>query len=293
MVSVLHSSATSSLSDIFISLAESDVGKFTLFFRRLREDYPHEAILLSLKYLSGHELDTAARQITVWLSGGDRYLAVLLDPDLLSSKEAGRAAAILRDTDREFFSKLSQRNEQNQTSPRLIGQALSILEDLGDLTLLVPWLRMLTRHRDERIRSKAVKILCKARPNKELIARQLQSEDPRARANAVEAMWNTETPEALDVFHSALHDPNHRVVANALVGLYIHEEQSAITRITELGNHPSPAFRAAAAWALGQIRDRRGLPALAALAKDASPQVRKGALKSLTLFPAEGGEQGL
>jgi HEAT repeat protein len=275
---------TSSLNNVFSQLAEYDVGKFTIFFRRLRETYPHEAIRSSLQYLGTHPMDTAARQMAIWLGSGDAYVSVLLDPDFLPVAEARRTAAALRDTDRQFFSKLSQLDSRNVTSLPLISRALTVLEDLGDLTVLIPWLRMMTKHEDQRIQSKAVKVLCQVRCNKELVERQLQSKDARTRANAVEAMWNAKTAGASEVFHSVLEDPDARVVVNALVGLYFHEEERSLDRITALASSPSPQFRAAIAWALEHIHDRQGLATLEALATDSSEKVRNRALRALATF---------
>ena len=101
---------------------------------------------------------------------------------------------------------------------------------------MLPWLRQLSNHDDQRIRSLSVKQLCQLRPNKALIERQMRSSDPRVRANAIEALWHSKTSDAKELFTTAAADPHHRVVANALVGLHFQGDNSAFTRMTELSS---------------------------------------------------------
>lgn len=222
-----------------------------------------------------------------WLIADGRYLNLLLDPDFLSLEKAHRVSQVLRDADPGFFLKfenLAQATNAEQDLLRL-DRALHLFGAAGT-NVLFPWLRRLTNHPDQRIRSKAVKSICTLRPSPALVAKQLKSEDARVRANAIEALWGMPGSEVLPILREALDDKNHRVVVNALVGLHFHRPEEAFEKLLELCNHPVPLFRAAAAWGLGRIADRRAIPALKKLAEDSSEVVRERAAKVVEMFPA-------
>jgi HEAT repeat protein len=288
------------LEDVFSEFAKADLAKFGVFFRRIRETYPHEVTLACLRYLAARDPDPAGKQMSAWLSTGDSYFSVLFDPDLLSLAEAKRAVAVLRNADRQFFTKLLHLAIENpQGDARLMHRALDLLHTPEDDSVLIPWLRALTRHEDRRIRSKAIKIFGELTCNKEsqasantsvdYLRARMRSEpdDPRVRANAIEALWGVHSSEAVSLFRAALSDSNHRVIANALVGLYYHEAESTLEQMGKLASHSSPLFRAAIAWAFGRIQDPRGAASLQALTEDADPMVRDRAVASLAALPAE------
>lgn len=223
-----------------------------------------------------------------WLIADGRYLNILLDPDFLSLDEARRVSVIMREADSGFFLKFegltSAANAEHDL--RRLERALHLFGETGTSNVLFPWLRSLTNHPDQRIRSKAVKSFCALRPNPALVEKQLKSEDARVRANAIEALWGMPGVQVIPIFRETLSDPNHRVVVNALVGLHFHHPEEALEKLLRLCDHPGSLFRAAAAWGLGRIADRRAIPALKALAEDTSDMVRERAAKVLETFPA-------
>jgi hypothetical protein len=253
---------------------------------------PETTIRACIHYLSEKGADHLGAQFIPWLAASDQYLAVVLDPEVLSLESAKRVCRLFRSADPYFFTHLSRLafNKEKPQPPAFTTRALAILDELSKDDPIVPWLRQLTDHPDERVRSKAVKVLCRLRPSKSIVDLHLQSADPRVRANAIEALWHSPGPEALPIFKSALNDMNHRVVANALVGLHYRKDPSALTMIINLTNHPSPNFRLAAIWALGAVADRRAVPALQRLLTDASEAVREKARHVLGTFgPGPGG----
>jgi HEAT repeat protein len=81
---------------------------------------------------------------------------------------------------------------------------------------------------------------------------------------------------------------NHRVIGNALVGLHLQGDPSALARLIELSDSSDPHFRVAMAWCFGFIRDESTIPLLYRLSQDSSVVVRKRALRSLlALQPPE------
>ena len=285
---MLETVTQTSIQDQILALALSSPERFPAFFRKYRDLYPEEVTHACLLHLSEHGSDKTGRQMMVWLCLSADYLPALLDPKLLSLEAARRAAAILCQADQQYLARLVNLGEQPDSLSvhRLLNRALELVDVVTNKDSLIPWLRQLTNSPDVRIRSKAVKALCELRPNPQLVERQLSSPDERIRANALEAIWRQQTPEAEELLRHAAHDPNHRVVANALVGLYLIGDKTAFDRIVSLAQHPSPMFRRAMIWALGYIRDERGIAILQSLSnKDQLPAVRNKALKTLALFP--------
>ncbi len=275
-----------SVQDALWDTAKADPERFTVIFGRMRKMFPDEVTEACLCYIAQKGLDPAGQSMAFWLSLNTRYLKVLFDPSALPFEVSSKALTVLQKADGQFIVKFIKAGEQ-LALPQWILRALSLVPSLGEYTALFPWLRKLSQQGDERIRSRAVKLLCELRPNCGQIARQMQDADPRVRANAIEALWHSKIAEAGSLLRVAASDKNHRVVGNALVGLHWQGDSSAIDRIIELCQSPDAYVRSAMAWCLGTIRDERGLPALHSLSKDPSVFVRKRALRSLLVMQPE------
>jgi HEAT repeat protein len=270
------------------NFASSDMAKFEIFFRRMRQAFPAEVTEACLCYIAAHGLDTAAHQMTQWLTGRSRYLEVLFDPTLLSAEAATKAAGVLKEVDEYFFAKFFRVASEVDTPQKAL-RVLSLLPVLGDSPVLLPLLRSLGRYSDEGVRSKAVELLCELRSNKIPIERQMASDEPRVRARALEFLWYVRNKETSGIFRKALSDSHHRVIANALVGLHLQHDSSAFPKMVELAAHTDPLMRSAMAWSFGYILDKRAVPMLEVLSKDSSTMVRTRALRSLAAIQTEGG----
>jgi len=285
------------LEDVLVNLAKTDASRFRMLCRRMRETSPEQldraceqVARVCLREMAAQDGNSAGHPMLSWLIADGRYLGILLDSDFLSPEEAQHVAVVLRDADPGFFLNFERLSvEANaERDLRRLERALRLFNDLGNCSVLLPWLRTLTNHPDERIRSKAVKSFCEIRPNPALVERQLKASDPRVRANAIEALWGVQSLEAAAIFREALSDPSHRVVVNALVGLYAHNKEEALEKLLSLCKHAGPMFRAAAAWGLGRITDKRAIPALEALKEDPSAIVRARVARVLASLRAEG-----
>lgn len=268
----------------------SDPARFANFFRFLRRAYPDEATRVILRKLAAGSLHPFTTEALEWLAFGGRYLPNLLEEKVLSRDEASRVAHLLRESDPKFLSYFStlSAGAHRPSNSTMLANALALIEAVGAHESLFWWLYGLTGHADQRIRSRAARIVCELRPKPELIERQLQSHDARVRANAVEALWTIRTPDAARILRQAASDTSHRVVMNALVGLYIQGDNTVLNRIIEFARHRSPLFQSAAAWALGCIGHPSGIPVLQELIADRCAMVRKRAQASLAkLTPAE------
>ena len=226
----------------------------------------------------------ASEALAALLSRDELYLRYLTDPAELTREQAVNAARLLASHDKRFYSKLTD-FAGDSLPDDCVTRVLQIVQALGAASLIVPWLRRMTRHADGYIRQKAVMIMCQAGGNPLLVERQLHSVDARVRANAVESLWSVNTPAARALLELATQDPHHRVATNALVGLFLQGDADAIERMNSQARHSSPAFRTAAAWALGLTGRPEAWPALNALRDDPIPRVRESALRALEKMP--------
>lgn len=257
--------------------------RFIVFFRYLRQEYPDETTRVILRRLAARSLDPFTDRCLRWLALGGHYLPYLLEENTLSREEARRVAQLLREADPKFLSYFTALSTESHgiSQATTLAHALALVEAVGANDSVFWWLYGLTQHPDQRIRERAARLVCELRPNPELIERQMQSHDARVRANAIEALWAIRTPDAVRILRQALSDSSHRVVMNALVGLYIHGDTTIVHCIIEFAHHGSPLFQAAAAWALGCIGDTNGIPVLRELASDRCAMVRNRAQASL------------
>jgi HEAT repeat protein len=275
-----------SVQDALFNTAAADSENFAVLFRKIRKMYPAEVTLACLSYLAHKGLDGAGHKMALWLAAETKYLKVLFDTSALPLEIVTKASTAMIKADAQFLAKFLKEAETLSITPHVV-RALRIapITDNGALLL---WVKKLSQHNDDRIRSRAVKLLCEIRPNKAQIERQMLDENARVRANAIEVLWHSKTVEARELFKAALADTNHRVVGNALIGLHLQGAPEALSKMAELCESQQVAVRRAMAWCLGFLQDERGIPLLQTLSKDPAPVVRNRALRSLlALQPQE------
>jgi hypothetical protein len=275
---------TATLEDELLKLAQSDPAEFYAFFRQVRDRHPEEATRACLRHLADHGADAIWQKAQFWIIGKSPYLSLLLDPDFLDDSKADQVGSILRSADHQFFLNFQAEIKKRSHSVRLpeLERIVHVCQSLGISDILLSWLRTLTSHPDEYVRSRAAKALCILRPNLVAIERQLKSSDPRVRANAIEALWAIDHPDAARLFKSVLRDSSHRVVINALIGLYRMKTPGALNMLIECGNSTSVMMRRAAVWGMTKIADVECVPVLRKLAVDPMAEVSEKAIAALS-----------
>jgi HEAT repeats len=281
-----------SIEAVLAEMAKLPPQDFQLAFRRIRHMYPEDVARSCIALLAEKQESEIGRQMFTWLCNTEHYLLPLLDPYLVPLEAAKQLVHRFRERDPKFFTKLLSLTTESDPPihPRKLRRALDLFDMYGDPDVLARWVRTLTNNPDDRVRSKAVKIFCQFRPNLTLVEQQLASDDSRIRANALEGIWDLKTANVEQIFLRFADDTHHRVVANALVGLFKAcpaQQESALKRMIGLTRHPSHLFRRAAIWALTQTLDRRAIPALEALANDPEPAVKIKAAQALKAFPPD------
>ena len=165
--------------------------------------------------------------------------------------------------------------------PPELQRLMEILSETSNVSRILPSLLVMARQQNPHLQSKAVLMVGRANRSAKWLQSRLADSDPRVRANAAEALWGIDTPEARELLEKAALDGNNRVVGNALVGLYRLGDSSAIARLFQMSEHPGKLFRATAAWAMGETGDPRFSRALARLLTEPHAGVRSRAFAAL------------
>lgn len=172
------------------------------------------------------------------------------------------------------------------TSPDLsgLGEASRLMDILGEVSngpRILPSLMRMLRNSDSRVRSKAVLMIGHGNRSVKWIRSRLEETDARVRANAVEALWGMEGEEARELLDIASRDSNNRVAGNAVLGLYLMGETSALGELVKMASHTLPLFRTSAAWVMGQSGDMRFSEILGRMLADTDGLVRKTAFAAV------------
>ena len=209
------------------------------------------------------------------------YYRQLLDVEFLTLEECLRSAQVLAKSDTSFVAGLI-RSADLSGNAKSVMRALELVDGLNQARVAAQWIHRLTAaESDPNLRSKAVKILSTLHVNLSLIEKQLESSDPRVRANAVEGLWGESSHRHTQLLERAAKDPHHRVAANGLYGLYVAKVPGTVERMIHIANSASPQHRAAISWAMGRTGLRQFSSELDKLAADSDDGVRSAAARAL------------
>lgn len=155
-------------------------------------------------------------------------------------------------------------------------------------TRLFPIISGMLKGTDPRFNSQAVLTIGKAAAAvaADFLIRQTEDPDPRVCANAIEGLWGEESPRVIELYQRMKKRAHQRIVANALVGLYRAGHLDGLTGLAEMAHHPSNAFRVSAAWAMGALADPRFVPTLKRLMKEPPGAVGQQTLRALQKIQA-------
>ncbi len=221
------------------------------------------------------QVEQQRREMIRALSRRASLPALIADTNQFDLRQACRVAKIALEEDPDFDKKLIDLVKSGAASaPEQVIRILTVLESVcATPRLLAHILRL--KHSEGRVRSKLTLIVGRLTRDPQWLRQQMEDEDPRVRANAIEGLWNVRAGGLEELLRSALQDPNHRVAANAALALHKIGNVSAVASLYSMLRHPDEMFRVAALWAVGQTRDPRFLDAVEKLAAGASSATKE------------------
>lgn len=249
--------------------------------RHAREEMPAALALAALHALETESNPGRRHWLATMLTEDNLWLEPLLNEDLLEEEAAEEVLRSLAASEPHLDVMLLRRllagvgGNVARLDERRALRALAAVERLGVQQRLLPLLAQLLRHPSPQVRSKVALLMGRANFSATRISTLLEAADSRVRANAIEALWHSTEPTIAAVFRKALDDPAVRVRVNALVGLALMKDDSALRQLEQLTQAEDPGLRAAAAWGVGRVGHPDMEPLLKRLAEDPNPGVRR------------------
>ena len=178
----------------------------------------------------------------------------------------------------------------NDFSPGERQDLLEILSQTRVRLEVISRLAAVLRDPNPRVHSKMAFLMARVAPDGEWVTEGIADGDPRVRANVVEALWNQKGEFASQLFHRASEDAHHRVSANAIYGLYLQGDPTALAKIRHLLLGSDGLARRAGLWLVERTKDPRYLSMLGKLIGKVEPEARARCLRVIQAAKARKAE---
>jgi HEAT repeats len=256
--------------------------------QRLAREYPDLFFTAAVKHLESDAESPGHRFVAGLLLRQDLLLERLVNPARCSCESAvllfRRLLAIDPALDFRLARMLPGRNDSISGKVLTGGhaaRAMDILDQTSQGQRLISAVGHLPNSADRRIAAKAALFVGRRVNNPTWTAKQLNREDQRLRANAIEASWGAKSEAAIRLLKECTADTSNRVVGNALMGLHMAGCPDVAERALAVSRSDQPGLRATAAWAMGKIGNPAFIDRLTALLRDENREVRSIAVRSL------------
>jgi HEAT repeat protein len=135
-------------------------------------------------------------------------------------------------------------------------QIVEALGKLGDGKVAVVLSRFLETEQDDRVRATIVQVLGKLGDEKmiPILVTYLKDSDLRVRANAVEALESLGDEKITEFLLPMMAGANHRIKANIAKALFNLGDYTGLNILNKMLKEKNEWMRAAAAWALGEVK---------------------------------------
>ena len=219
--------------------------------------------------------------LLIWLlQRKGKLLDLLLNPQLASLEDSIIVAKIINKLTDQLDVQLAQ--VLKEAPDELAARILRLLAEISDRNRTLPLLTITLREESPELRSKAAFVFARHCHNSLFIKYALQDSDPKVRASALEGLGLSDYPVDPAAFLDALADADVSVQSQALVACYRKgERKRALQLVADMSRHEESAFRAAAAWAMGEMGARRCGSLLERLREDAVEEVCSSAAEGL------------
>ncbi len=220
------------------------------------------------------------RYLIVILLRGESLLEAICSPTFYTIPQAVAVTKIALTVDPQFDLRLALRInsiEDEKNTARI----LTILETASGSARLRSFLAELLSHHNDHVRSKAALLLGRSNRNPNWAENQMSDADLRVRANAVEALWDSNHPDCAAFFQKVAGDSNCRVAGNALVGLYRLHCIRGIQLLHDMADDADVSRQITAAWVMGNTGDARFLLTLTSLMNAGDPKLRWTSMQAM------------
>jgi hypothetical protein len=202
----------------------------------------------------------------------------LSEPPIFEIADAVRLAKAAVKLDYRLDDKLLNRLTASPRWPAGVPKAesvrvLEVIDAISDCQRLVlPLMKFLTLP-PHQLRSKAVKLIARARRNPGWAESILADSDPRVRSNLIDGLAQQRGAQIDILLRKGAADPHHRVSMAALLQLCQRGDEPSCEKIRRLAREGDPPNRRAAEWALSKIEPPNPSDdaAEASAASDAAP----------------------
>lgn len=182
-------------------------------------------------------------------------------------------------------------HEEETVRARAVDRALKTAEVLGKNRVFKLLLVRLKKEKSLFVFPALVKSIGRLGDHRSipLLKRYLDHDDPRIRANTIEALMHLGTDDIYPLIVPLLNDPDHRVKANAARGLSSYQNVYALKAVKEMLAAPQVEKRDSAAFALGHIPGKESVDLLVSLIR--TEQIYSICLKAAKSLERIGNEE--
>ena len=232
------------------------------------------------RYLSnGH--DEQSRRLLIWvLQREGQLLELLLNPVVTSVDEAVPLAGVIKQVVNQIDIHLAKALQGASDESAL--RILRLMAEVCDSNRVLPQLTRVLRERGPELRSTAAFIFARYCRNTVFFENALRDPEPTVRTRALDGLIAADYEPDPAVLESAESDSNPDVRVRALMGRYrLGDEDGAISSLAAMTKHTDAGSRVAAAWALGEVANRRSPRLLEDLAADGEKTVCEAVREAL------------
>lgn len=206
----------------------------------------------------------------------EHALVPACDPSIYTLAQETAIVRELAQIDPSLDLKLARRFSRSARpmSDAVAQRTLGLLGEVANHARVLPLIIRLLSHPNPRLRSKAALIICRSHIAPHTAEHLSAERDARVRANAIEALWGSDTRKIRGALREAAADGSNRVAGNALLGLFRLGDTWVIPRIAAMAASADPKARATAAWVMERTGNPRFLPALARMVGEETPRTR-------------------
>ena len=225
--------------------------------------------------------DEQGCRLLIWvLQREGRLVELVLDPRIASLEEAVPLAGVIKKVINQVDVHLAKALQDASDESAL--RILRLMAEVCDSNRVLPPLMRILRERGPQLRSKAAFIFARHCRNALFIENALQDPEPTVRAHALDGLIAADYAPDPAVLNPAASDGNPDVRVRAMVARYrLGGETDAVASLGAMTREANAAARAAAAWALGEVADRRSPRLLEDLRDDSEETVRSAVRDAL------------